>query len=632
MFPRRRVALLVALLSAHAASAAITAGGDTIIATLSSQDSTVGKDGAGTLSIDGASVLNNGNGYIGYAVGSAGSATVSGVGSTWSNSKSVYVGRFGNGSLTVSDGGLLTAQTLFASPSALFGNGIIDVKGAVLDQDLIFDTSHGTTQVFSFGSGGTLNLQMNGSGALGAGHQANGSLRIQGVTVTSTNGYLGFASNSVGSATIGEASWWKMSSQLYAGYSGHSEMTIENGGQVSSYATLMAMTEGSTAKLRVTGSGSKWTNQAGVDVGVGGSASLEITQGGNVTSFFGNLGNSAAAHGDAIVSGIGSIWNNRDGLYVGTKGTGKLLVESGAQIMSVGARIGWYSGSTGAVTIRGAQSHWSAGQVIFVGYAGRGQLTVANGGAVSTQELRVNDQSAVHLHLSGNDMVVLGNATYAGSVLNDGSIKVYVDAMIPAGVYAPITEFASRPLSWTGTGSVAILGGVFQNANKTVTVAPSTSLAAGEVDSVSSGERLLIVNQPTGRRVGVSFGTLGAGTSFSGVPTGDAYLADLQASLGPDRQILDSWDFTTNLTGGEALISFDIGTSHELADLSMWHRQGEIWSRFFPTTLEYSHDGVVSFTASSFSGYAVAVPEPRTCCLLLGSLILMFGNRSIRRH
>ena len=84
----------------------------------------------------------------------------------WTNSDSLYVGNYGSGTLTVADGGVITAGTLFASLGDLFGNGTITTKGAVLDTDLVFDSTHGLQQTFAFGTGGTLTLNLDGSGAL----------------------------------------------------------------------------------------------------------------------------------------------------------------------------------------------------------------------------------------------------------------------------------------------------------------------------------------------------------------------------------------------------------------------------------------------------------------------------------
>ena len=47
--------------------------------------------------------------YIGYQSGSTGVATVDGVGSTWTNNGSLYVGNSGTGTLNIAAGGAVAA-------------------------------------------------------------------------------------------------------------------------------------------------------------------------------------------------------------------------------------------------------------------------------------------------------------------------------------------------------------------------------------------------------------------------------------------------------------------------------------------------------------------------------------------
>ena len=171
----------------------------------------VAYSGDGTLSIDAGSVVKRMYGYIGYNPGVTGLATVTGAGSQWNNSSALYVGYSGSGKLTVTDGGQVTAATLYASLSDLSGNGTITVtQGAALDADLVFDATHGLTQTIPFGTGGSLNLTATTGGILSAGYKGAGALRIaDGVQVTSASGYLGYNSGSTGIATVtGAGSLW----------------------------------------------------------------------------------------------------------------------------------------------------------------------------------------------------------------------------------------------------------------------------------------------------------------------------------------------------------------------------------------------------------------------------------------
>ena len=218
------------------------ASGSTAVATVSGAGSTwtntgflyVGQLGTGALSVNGGATVTNLNGYLGYATGSTGTATVAGPGSTWSNPGSLFVGYEGSGALTVSNGGQVTAGTLFASMSDLDGDGTVSAAGAVLDTDLVFDATHGLSQLLPFGTGGTLELSFDGNSALGVGFRGAGTLRIaDGVDVTSSSGYVGYRGGSNGSATVsGASSTWTISGDLHVGSWGAGALTIEDSGAV----------------------------------------------------------------------------------------------------------------------------------------------------------------------------------------------------------------------------------------------------------------------------------------------------------------------------------------------------------------------------------------------------------------
>ena len=85
----------------------------------------VGWYGGGTLRVEAGGQVGNRYGYLGSNAGSTGEATIRGAGSKWTNSYGLYVGWYGSGALTVADGGQVTAGTLWASLDNLHGDGTI---------------------------------------------------------------------------------------------------------------------------------------------------------------------------------------------------------------------------------------------------------------------------------------------------------------------------------------------------------------------------------------------------------------------------------------------------------------------------------------------------------------------------
>ena len=232
----------------------------------------VGESGSGGLRIENGGKVTDSYGYLGRNAGATGEATVTGAASSWTNTGDLEVGASGAGTLTVENGGSVSAGTLWAAPQDLVGNGTINATGLVADMDLVFDAldaTRGAQQTLAFGTGGALNLKVDGSGglgdrsSLGVGFNNAGTLSVgNGAKVTSLYGYLGFGfgTGSSGSATVtGTGSRWTNSDGLTVGNYGSGTLMIENGGTVSDSSGDIARHSGSTGTVTVTGAGSTWT-------------------------------------------------------------------------------------------------------------------------------------------------------------------------------------------------------------------------------------------------------------------------------------------------------------------------------------------------------------------------------------
>ena len=169
----------------------------------------LGYNGTGTLNINnggGASFTGTSNvAYIGDAAGSSGTINFGGTGGTLSVAGATYVGyNAGSGTHQLRSGGTLTTGTLYASPSQMTGTGTINTKGIVSDLNLAFNAAQpqSATQTV-VANGTTFNITQSTSNALGVGYLGAGSLAISGgVTVSNSNGYLGYNAGSTGTATV----------------------------------------------------------------------------------------------------------------------------------------------------------------------------------------------------------------------------------------------------------------------------------------------------------------------------------------------------------------------------------------------------------------------------------------------
>ena len=312
-------------------------------------DLIVGDRGRGTLNVEaGGEVFSNRNGYIGdqfflggccIFIPSRGIARVTGVGSKWASYGSLTVGNKGRGTLTIEAGGEVSN-----------GEGMI---GFWRDLDEFNWSSTGTVTVTGTGSKWT------NSSKLTVGNSGSGTLTVEaGGEVSNTTGYIGYESSSTGVATVaGAGSKWTNSSKLTVGNSGSGTLTVEAGGEVS--------------------------NTSSLTVGNSGDGFLSVRLGGEVSNTSGILGNNSGSTGAAMVSWESSKWTNSSSLTVGNSGDGFLSVRLGGEVSNTTGYIGYESSSTGIATVAGAGSRWTSSSKLTVGHRGNGTLTVEAGGEVS---------------------------------------------------------------------------------------------------------------------------------------------------------------------------------------------------------------------------------------------------------
>ena len=429
-------------------TAANTYSGDTIV-------------NGGILALNGGRVSNS-TGYVGSSSGSTGEVTVSGAGSTWSNSGTLYVGYQGSGTVTQNGGNVNVGGALrLADQSG--SQGTYNLNGGTLS---VGEISAGAgTSTFNF-NGGTLAAKDDFSTNVNAtlsntvtidtqGHSVtwkgvlsgNGVLLKAGegtLTLTAANAYTGDTiinggilalnggdtTSSTGPGEVSSSSsTWK---NLHVGYSGSGSLTIRDGDSVADANSFIGTWAGSTGAVEVSDSGSTWKNTYQVVVGYEGAGSLAIRNGGSVLDSFGYIGCHAGSNGEVTVSGSDSTWTSSNDLYVGYDGSGTLTI-SGGSVTDSNSFIGTGAGSTGAVEVSGSGSTLNNTYQVVVGYDGAGSLSIRNGGNVtnstgyvgnnagSTGEVTISDTGSTWNN-SGNLFVGYGGS---GTVTqNDGSVNV----------------------------------------------------------------------------------------------------------------------------------------------------------------------------------------------------------------
>lgn len=230
-------------------------------------DLTVGDTAVGAVDVAGGKTLTVTTlTYLGNAASGAGTANVTGAGSTWTASGTTNVGFQGRGEVNLTGGGTWTtaAGKLNYIGSSSGSSGTVDIDGA----GSIW-TDSGTTVVGSFGTG-VVNLTNGGEWTTTA--NVNGST------------YIGLSSGSSGTVTVdGAGSTWTTSGPGYTrvGSSGTGVVNLTNGGMWTSLVrTYIGLDSAGSGTVNIDGAGSTWTASGDTRVGNDGTGVVKLTNGG----------------------------------------------------------------------------------------------------------------------------------------------------------------------------------------------------------------------------------------------------------------------------------------------------------------------------------------------------------------
>ena len=335
---------------------------------------TVGSSGTGTLRVeDGGSVTTGNYGYVGYNVGSSGTATVTGADSSWDNSSALTVGNYGTGVLSVQSGGSVTDTTGYLGHES-GSSGTATVTGAESSWD--------------------------NTGNLYVGRRGMGTLRVEdGGSVTGTaDAYVGRYSGSNGTATItGTGSSLATSTGLYLGGNwssagGTAAVSVLDGGTLSVGGETM-IHSGSTLTL-----GTGTFTSSGITM-AGGTLAASMAAGEEGGLYSADVG---------TVSGYGEI---SAPLHLGASG---LVAGSGGVLTLSGGVTG--SGTLSDLTLDG------------------GQITIGNSpGVITLEDVLVADNTTFDFSIQDTDPSEYDRILLAGGVTLDGVMNVsFVDGFMPA--------------------------------------------------------------------------------------------------------------------------------------------------------------------------------------------------------
>jgi T5SS/PEP-CTERM-associated repeat protein len=431
----------------------------------------VGFEGAGSrLTISNGGRVDGPFGVLGYRTTSSdNTALISGPGTAWTNSESLYVGYDGPGNqLILSNGARLVSGTAAIGFSSSSTNNSVVIAGTGSEW-----TNSGTLSVGRLGAG---SLTLNG-GTLHAGQLLltngsrsqftfnGGTLVTRGATIASLTDFVVGATSNFPAATWEPAGNTPSSvaNNLFVGAGGASgaRLFLTNGGALAvGIQSVIGRAAASSNNLGVvSGAGSLWSSASHFFIGDSGAANtLVITNGGRVENAEGYLGLAPGANNNrVIVTGSNSVWNNSGFLYVGNAGSSNsLLITNGGAVQATRVRVGFTVASAGnLLTVAG------------------GSLTVSNEfGPATPAELDVRRGGVV---LSGGaitaDRLLLTNGAPGQFTFSAGTLNVRTAAVANAAPFIVGNGSSAATYRMTGapTSTHAFANGLLLSTNATLT-------------------------------------------------------------------------------------------------------------------------------------------------------------------
>lgn len=304
-------------------------GNSTILVTGSGTDLSVGTGfyigsyGTSSLTIsEDASVSVGTYTVLGYWENSEGLLSISGNGTSLSSSNSIFVGYYGSGTLTISDGADVSSSSYTEIASKAEGNGTLVVTGT--------GSSFTSTNDLTIGKRG------------------DGTVVVSDGAALSSDTFLivGFYAGSEGTLTVtGSGSSVTSGDSFLLGYYGTGTTVISDGATLSSDTYVSTgYYAGSEGNLTITGAGSNITSTLDMYVAVAGDVHVLVSDGGSITAKIDlEVGSGCPSawgpcygQGTLVVTGAGSTVDVAVDLYVGESVEGTMTVSNDAAVNVTG--------------------------------------------------------------------------------------------------------------------------------------------------------------------------------------------------------------------------------------------------------------------------------------------------------
>ncbi|HEY4075504.1 MAG TPA: autotransporter domain-containing protein [Rhizomicrobium sp.] len=485
----------------------------------------------GTLAITTGGVVTTGDtAVVGQNAGHTGIVTVDATGSAWHITNTLTVGDLGGtGTITLTNGGMLSAQTVNLGNAGSSGTVIVDGAGSTLSsQGLaagvggtgsltvrnggLLDSTDKVFMGFLAGSTGSVTITGPGSsmaptlnlvvGGFGTG---NFSL-LDGAVGAADTTSIGFLNGGNGTALVnGTGSLLTTTTAFVVGDATNATgmVTISGGGTATNMGlTSIATVASATGTVTVTGTGSTLTSADVLTVGDAGTGTLNVLDNGSVSAapaaLIGNqqgslgtlnvgsgggfqtpmlvLGDMAGSTGTATITDVGSTVNVAQSLIVGASGAGTVSILNGGSVNADTVYLGHDASGTGTITVSDAGSKLTSASDVYVGKDGTGSLTIQNGGMVTDNDGTIGENvgstgaasvtGAGSTWNSSDQLVIGANGNGTLAISAGGGVNDAIGGLAGAVDTVGSAVVDGVGSAWNSTSFMAI--GEFGNATLTI--------------------------------------------------------------------------------------------------------------------------------------------------------------------
>lgn len=483
---------------------------------------TIGDEGDGELDMSSGGQATIGSLYIARHEGSSGMALVSGSGTTLTSQTDTMIGFKGNGVLRIEDQALVHSHTKALVGGSETGSGTVVVTGAGSMWDLDGNITLGRDGDASLlvEDGGAVATEGQIDTGLAAGTNVtvvvrdlgsslssaswlianNGSVSIENgasVTTGQFSEIAGLANQSADVVVTGAGSQWTVAEHLFIGSRGTGTLTISDGGRVDSgfgfNGLRLGWQSGSDGTLTVSGTSSELESDGPITVGDEGVGTLLVELGALVsTGDVVNLGANGSSTGTATIRDPGTQLTMDQFLIVNS---GSMAIENGATVSAARfAEVASTSGRTASLTVSGAGTQMTLGEHFIIGSRGVGTTTIENGARVDSgfgfNGLRVGWQSTSNGTLTVTGAGSQANSTGPITVGDSGAGTLHIDS----GGSASTQNSMNVAFGGGSTGQVVLTGnGSNLSVNNSLYVGGNSGGSGGTASiTVQDGAALIV--------------------------------------------------------------------------------------------------------------------------------------------